>query len=200
MTRLPARAGPRHRSSDARLLDRLPDGHGRLRLDDTESKGWIEVTVRWAGGQRAITFYDPTRLSQSVQDMLTNAGYFAEPAHEPPTYGIVMPTQPVDEPDTGTVDAFRTTIRAGQRPAALVLGWIEDRYVEAEYSERFLVGMLLDGHHKLLAYTTESQPARALLISRDEDSWGPPNNRTQWLDAVIANLRQDQQGLPAHQA
>jgi hypothetical protein len=33
------------------------------------------------------------------------------------------------------------------------------------------------------------QPARALLISRVEDSWGPPNNRTQWLDTVIANLR-----------
>lgn len=45
---------------------------------ETEQKGWIEVTVRWAAGERSITFYDATRLSQSVRDGLAHRGYFAE--------------------------------------------------------------------------------------------------------------------------
>lgn len=107
---------------------------------------------------------------------------------DPPTYGVVMPTQPLDEPDAGRVEAFRAAIRAGDRPAALVMGWIEDRWIEAQFPERFLVGMVLDGHHKLLAYTAENRPARVLLISRTEDSWGPPEDRTRWLDEVVARL------------
>jgi hypothetical protein len=51
------------------------------------------------------------------------------------------------------------------------------------------MGVVLDGHHKLLAYTGENRPARALLISRVEDSWGPPDNRTQWLDEAITALQ-----------
>jgi hypothetical protein len=110
-------------------------------------------------------------------------------ADEPPTYGIVMPTQPIEEPDAERVDTFRAAIRAGGRPAALVLAWIEDRDVEARYPERFLVGMVLDGHHKLLAYTAEKRPARALLVARLEDSGGPPDDRTRWLDEAITALR-----------
>lgn len=46
----------------------------------TETKGWIEVTVRWAGGEHTVTFYDPIRLAQTVQTVLTQPGYFAERA------------------------------------------------------------------------------------------------------------------------
>jgi hypothetical protein len=184
--------------ASAPLLTALRTGHYVMALVDLDLElvtsmrdSWLSRRIaRRAGTDRALPVDNDTVHFQLRQPL----------ADKPPTYGIVMPTQPVDEPDRERVDALRTTIRAGQRPAALVLGWIEDRYVEAEYPERFLVGMLLDGHHKLLAYTTEGQPARALLISRVEDSWGPPNNRTQWLDAVTANLRQGQQGSPAHQA
>jgi len=45
---------------------------------ETESKGWIEVTIRWASGERAIVFYDPIRLAQSVQAGLERDTYFAE--------------------------------------------------------------------------------------------------------------------------
>jgi hypothetical protein len=45
---------------------------------ETEQKGWIEVTVRWASGERMVTFYDPTRLLQSVNADLAGRGYFAE--------------------------------------------------------------------------------------------------------------------------
>jgi hypothetical protein len=46
----------------------------------TEAKGWTEVTIRWSGREKAITFYDPTRQAQEVQDAMTQPGYFAERA------------------------------------------------------------------------------------------------------------------------
>ncbi|SCL20533.1 hypothetical protein GA0074692_0894 [Micromonospora pallida] len=54
-------------------------------LDDydwamTEAKGWIEVVVHWSGREKAITFYDPTRLAQEVQSAMRVPGYFAERA------------------------------------------------------------------------------------------------------------------------
>jgi hypothetical protein len=45
---------------------------------ETEQKGWIEVTVRWPSGEQVVTFYDPTRLLQTVNDDLSGRGYFAE--------------------------------------------------------------------------------------------------------------------------
>lgn len=45
---------------------------------ETEQKGWIEVTVRWASGERVVTFYDPARLLHSVDVELARQGYFAE--------------------------------------------------------------------------------------------------------------------------
>lgn len=52
----------------------------------TGAKGWIEVTVRWAGAEKAVTFYDPTRLAQEVQDALVEIGHFAEGV------SVVVPT------------------------------------------------------------------------------------------------------------
>ena len=57
-------------------------------------------------------------------------------------------------------------IAAGERPAAVVLGWIDDRYVKARHEERWLVGAVLDGHHWLTAYAAAGVPARVLLFAR----------------------------------
>jgi hypothetical protein len=46
----------------------------------TRDKDWIEVTVRWAEGEKTITFYDPYRLAQEIQSATAQLGYFAEPA------------------------------------------------------------------------------------------------------------------------
>ena len=56
-------------------------------------------------------------------------------------------------------------IAAGERPAAVVLGWIDDRYVKARHEERWLVGAVLDGHHRLAAYAAAGVPARLLLLA-----------------------------------
>lgn len=43
-----------------------------------EVKGWIAVTVVWDRGQRAISFYDPVSLMQSVTTDLETHDFFAE--------------------------------------------------------------------------------------------------------------------------
>lgn len=52
----------------------------------TEVKGWIQVTVTWPEGEKVITFYDPFRLAQEIDDGVAGHGYFAEAAV------VVVPT------------------------------------------------------------------------------------------------------------
>ncbi|MFI8828743.1 hypothetical protein [Streptomyces sp. NPDC053431] len=84
----------------------------------------------------------------------------------PFTYGAVLPSQPPEALAPATVAQHAAAIAAGERPAAVVLGWIDDRYVEARHEERWLVGVVLDGHHRLTAYAKTAVPARVLLIAR----------------------------------
>jgi hypothetical protein len=55
-----------------------PVDMGEYEWWETESKGWLQVTVRWDAVERAISFYDPVRLSQSMNVDLVRQGYFAE--------------------------------------------------------------------------------------------------------------------------
>ncbi|MGW5422151.1 HEAT repeat domain-containing protein [Streptomyces sp. NPDC003943] len=84
----------------------------------------------------------------------------------PSAYGALLPSQPPEALDATTVARHAAAIAAGERPAAVVLGWIDDRYVEARHEERWLVGVVLDGHHRLAAYAAAGVPARVLLIAR----------------------------------
>lgn len=54
----------------------------------------------------------------------------------------------------------------------MVVGWIDDRYVEARHEERWLVGAVLDGHHRLAAYAAAGIPSRVLLIARVGEGGG----------------------------
>lgn len=65
---------------------------------------------------------------------------------------------------------------------------MEQKDVVGELTERFLVGVVLDGHHGLLAYTRLRRPARILAICRLEDSWGPPEDRSRWLHEALSAL------------
>ncbi|MEU6620028.1 hypothetical protein ABZ926_04460 [Streptomyces litmocidini] len=86
----------------------------------------------------------------------------------PRTYGAVLPSQPPEALDPTTVARHAAALAAGERPAAVVLGWIDDRYVEARHEERWLVGAVLDGHHRLTAYAAAGLPARVLFLARAE--------------------------------
>ncbi len=99
----------------------------------------------------------------------------------PPTFGAIVPSQSLDELRPDVVDAKATAIRAGARPAALALAWTDRREVGASFAEQFLIGMVLDGHHRLAAYAALAVPARVLLICRLEDTWGPPGDRARWF-------------------
>ena len=44
----------------------------------TQANGWIDLAVRSTGGEKMVSFYDPARLAQEIQDALTGPGYFAE--------------------------------------------------------------------------------------------------------------------------
>jgi hypothetical protein len=118
---------------------------------------------------------------------------------EVPTYGSVLPMQPLVGLDEATIATYAESIRSGRRPAAVLLTWADDRLVEMEHAERFLLNVVLDGHHKLTAYTREGVPARALLVSRVADSWGPPQDRTRYLREMTEPLRprRDGNGRPA---
>jgi hypothetical protein len=105
------------------------------------------------------------------------------------TYAVLLPSVALDALDARTVAAHTDAIAAGARPAAVVTAWVEDRWVHMEHSERFLVGVILDGHHKLVAYARAGVPAKVLLLCRVEDSWGPPTDRTAYLDEVLVGLR-----------
>ncbi|WAS92803.1 HEAT repeat domain-containing protein [Nannocystis punicea] len=100
---------------------------------------------------------------------------------EPPTFGVLMPTQPLAALDEATVSRYEQAIRAGARPACLVLAWIDQRTLRGECEERLLLAVVLDGHHKLAAYARCGVPAPAVLLCRLEDTWGPPGERERWF-------------------
>jgi len=87
-----------------------------------------------------------------------------------------------------TIDAHATAIAAGARPAALLMTWVEQKEIGGEFPERFLINVILDGHHKLAAYSRLGQPARVLALCRVEDSWGPPEDPARWLRDAFATL------------
>jgi hypothetical protein len=106
-----------------------------------------------------------------------------------PTYGLVLPTSPLTKLDRETVEHYEDGLRNGARPAALLLAWVENKNVEGEFPERFLVSTVLDGHHKLMAYHHQGIPARCLVISRLEDCWGPREDRSLWLRQSLSGFQ-----------
>ncbi|MFB6839929.1 HEAT repeat domain-containing protein [Streptomyces sp. NPDC056361] len=90
----------------------------------------------------------------------------------PLTFGALLPSQPPESLDPATITRHTSAITTGARPAAVVLGWIDDRYVEAQHEERWLIGAILDGHHRLTAYAAAGIPARVLLLARVDGGCG----------------------------
>ncbi|MEV4133258.1 hypothetical protein AB0J72_13950 [Dactylosporangium sp. NPDC049742] len=105
-----------------------------------------------------------------------------------PTFAVVLPSQDLAAVDPRTVAAHTARIAAGERPTAVVTAWVEDRDVRMDHPERFFVGVVLDGHHKLVAYARHGVPARVLLLCRVEDSWGPPADRTAFLHEALDGM------------
>lgn len=84
---------------------------------------------------------------------------------DPPTAVTVMPTQSLDDFDEALIDMRIASLGAGERPAALALGWFEHRTVVGEFPEAVLQLVILDGHHTVEAYARSGRPARLIVVA-----------------------------------
>lgn len=154
------------------LLIALPTGHYRVYLLDLDLEPATDPDESW--WQRRITDRGEERneFGSWPGDHLQLRTPIPGPVR---TYGVVLPTHALRTEET--VATHRAAIDAGRRPAALLWGWVEQKYVEMEHLERFLIGVTLDGHHRLAAYAAAGVPARAVLVARLEDCWGEDPDR-----------------------
>ena len=167
----------------------LRSGHYAVTLVDLDLETVTEPDRSW--WRRRVELRD----GWSEDDSWGNDGSWPGTEHlqvrepipgEIPTFGVVMPTQPVGRTDPAAVDRHAAALREGRRPAAVLLTLVETRYVACEWNERFVIGVVLDGHHRLLAAAREGLPARAVMVTRLEDV-GPAEH----VDEVLAPLRPD---------
>ncbi len=100
----------------------------------------------------------------------------------------VLPSQNRSELDEERVRFYMQEIRNGTRPTILALGWMEQRYVEAAWDERFVALCILDGHHKLEAYSRCGVKANWIALFRLENSCGFGKVPTEPLRSALDQL------------
>lgn len=170
------------------VLVALPSGHYRLYLLDLDLEQVSDPAASWFH-RRLAERGDEYGDEYGDEPFWPGIEHFQlrQPIPGPVrTYGVVLPSR--EQRTAATVAAHRAAIDGGARPAALLWGWVDARYVEMEYHERFLVNVVLDGHHRLTAYAEAGVPARAVLIARVEDCWGPPGERDRYLVEAVTPL------------
>ncbi|MFC9589871.1 hypothetical protein ACFTUC_08780 [Streptomyces sp. NPDC056944] len=162
------------------VLSELETGHHRAFPLDLPLEEVSEPARSWwyrRATARAQEDGDEGEYDDRPEDWWPGVAHFQLTAPVPGgrvpfTYGAFMPSQPPEALDPATVARHAAAIVAGERPAAVVLGWIDDRYVEARHEERWLVGAVLDGHPRLTAYAAAGVPARVLLLARAGEPGG----------------------------
>jgi hypothetical protein len=174
------------------LLAALRPGHYVAALVDLDLEAVNDPQDSWLW-RRSLDDEDatPERLARGAAVAWPGAPHFQLREPVPgsvPAFGLVLPSVPLDRLSASTVAEHERAIADGARPIGLALAWVEDRDVHGDRAERFLIGVLLDGHHKLAAYAKRDTPARLLLLCRLEDCWGPPEDRGLFLREVIGRL------------
>ncbi|MEU6975498.1 hypothetical protein [Streptomyces sp. NPDC046371] len=163
------------------VLGELTTGHYHALLLDLPLEQVTEPDRSWwhrrAADREAEDGDDPAYGGGSPEESWPGVAHFQLTApvpggRVPCTYGAFLPSQPPEAHDPATVARHAAAVAAGERPAAVVLGWIDDRYPEAGDEQRWLVGIVLDGHHRLAAYAAAGVPARVLLIARVDGGMG----------------------------
>ncbi|MFK7998028.1 MAG: HEAT repeat domain-containing protein [Polyangiales bacterium] len=133
---------------------------------------------------------DPDWPSDDEQSPWPTTPHFQGPMFGEPlrTYWVTLPSQDLAALDEERVHFYMERIRDGHRPSALALGWMEDRYVQAEWNERVVATVLLDGHHKMEAYARLKVPASLIALFHLENTWGPREDPARPLLDAIAQL------------
>ncbi|MEU7029124.1 hypothetical protein AB0A60_20855 [Streptomyces sp. NPDC046275] len=155
------------------VLAELATGHYRALLLDLPLERVTDPARSWwhlRAQARPVADDDGCDEDARPEDAWPGVAHFQLPtpvpeARIPATYAAVLPSQPPEALDPAALARHAAALAAGERPAAMVLGWVDDRYVEARNEERWLVGVILDGHHRLTAYATAGLPARVLWIT-----------------------------------
>jgi hypothetical protein len=152
------------------VIHELTTGHYKAHLVDLPLERVGEPQRSW-WQQRIAARDDSESLRTEDTSSWPGTEHFQTPRPIPaarPAYGSLLPSQPLDALRPATIERHASAIERGERPAALLLAWTEDRYVQAEWEERFLLGVILDGHHRLAAYAATEVPARVLILGRTE--------------------------------
>jgi hypothetical protein len=180
----------------APLLGGMRSGHYLATLADLDLERVASPEGSWCSRRYALR--DPDAPATAPRSAPDPASVWPGVEHhqlrdpvpgEERTFGVILPSQAPSALTPETVDDYERLVRAGGRPAALVLAWAEAKEISGEVPERFLVGVVLDGHHKLAAYARAGIATRAILICRLEDTWGPPEDRGRYVREATAPLK-----------
>lgn len=174
------------------LIRELRPGHYIAALVDLDLERVSDPTYSWWFRRRQNRYDDMSQVNLDLRIDWPGTEHFqlkSPIAVNESTFCAVLPSQDLSTLVSSCSAGHEDAIRRGQRPAAVSLAWLEARDVGGEYHERFLLGVVLDGHHKLVAYAQQHVPARTLLICRIEDTWGPDDNRALWFLESIVPLK-----------
>ncbi|MFO0562570.1 MAG: hypothetical protein U0269_31425 [Polyangiales bacterium] len=136
------------------------------RVDDS-ARSWLAnyypADADLAGGNDGVDFAPRTTHFQSRE---------RGPESALSTFCVLVPGQDLAKLDEARVSEYEAAIREGARPAVIALTWVEDRLTnwDGTDSVRALLGVILDGHHKLAAYARAKIPARLLTITNFDAS------------------------------
>jgi hypothetical protein len=170
------------------LLVAMPTGHYHVFLVDLDLEWVDDPEMSWWHRRRQRRDEDDDDLDEPFWPGAAHFQLRQQIPGSPPAYCMVMPSRSPELLRAERVAEHAAAIAAGARPAAVLWGWVDDRFVHAEHHERILAAVVLDGHHKLTAYARAGVPARAVLLSRAEGNWGPPKDRDRYLTEVTTPL------------
>lgn len=157
------------------LLSELDTGHYLAALVDVSLEG-VEGPARSWLARRGATDEELARDGDDPAHSWAGVAHHQTRVSLRPALReamVVVPSQDPASLEPARVEAWRRAIEGGARPAVVALAWIEDRspaFSDEGRVDRTVIGVVLDGHHKLEAYARSGVPARVLLLVHREQS------------------------------
>lgn len=160
------------------LVQQLDSGHYLAKLADIPlerveraDRSWLARRAK-SDEDLARDDDDPAHYWAGVahyqsRPSLANPSNPSNPSNPLNQWAVFVPSQDPAALDEARVTEWQRAIESGARPAAVVLAWVEDRPMDVyddSTVDRFALGVVLDGHHKLEAYARAGVAARVLSL------------------------------------
>jgi hypothetical protein len=170
------------------ILAELQTGHYLVAAVDMPIERVDQPSRSWMSLRGASRTEEDLESATGVD--WTGAPHYQGPSFDgsPPTYWMILPSEDLSALDEVRVEHFMREITNGRKPTIVAVAWLDDREVHAEWAERFNVLCVLDGHHKLEAYSRLAVPANVICLFHLENSWGPPEDRARPVVDTLAQL------------